>query len=136
MDLPLMKKTGDTLLIRTNNDHSNYIDTAFSTTSYERRTYSLIIEPTSVQGKDDCWTGNPAELLKLTLKSDEATGNIVRVLQADKVLPKSRACAYSYKVVRVIRREENLVVILTFSSPGFEGEDVQHIAVTTKITLL
>jgi predicted secreted protein len=124
-------KAGETVLIRTNRDRSHYTDTAFSTTYY--RTYSLIVEPTSLQGSD-CLAGNP-ELLKLTLKGDEGSGNLVRVLQEDRALPKSRVCANSYKVVRVNQHADKLVVILTFHSPGFEGSDVHYMAVTAKIAL-
>lgn len=126
------RHTGEDLLVRVRTDRSNYTDTVFTT--YYYRTYRLAIDATNLPERDEC-LGNQEQLLKLTLTSAEEGNDLRKVLQEDTALPKSRGCAGTYEVARVTRQGDSLVVIVSYTTPGFEGANLSYMAVSTKIQL-
>lgn len=69
----------------------------------------------------------------------EADGAPPRTLQADSQLPESRGCALGYRIHDVILHRPSfddpaaLVVIIAYSLPGFEGDDVRFLAVSANV---
>lgn len=51
-------------------------------------------------------------------------------LQRDRRQPASRYCSYDYKIEKVLTHGKNLVVVISYQSPGFEGPDTTHMVVT------
>lgn len=142
------KILGEDLLVRLPTDVSQVTDTVFATAYWAEGgasaftpKYELKIATTPAEDKtDEQWctalSGRAPELLKLTLegKAGDAAG-FFRVLQDDKSLPRSRSCPTGYTVKQVTRFGESLVVAVSYSSPGFEGPNIDHIVVTAQVKL-
>lgn len=142
------KILGEDLLVRLPTDASQVTDTVFATAYWAEGGASAFtpkyeLKITTTPAKDESeeqWctalTGNGPELLKLTLegKAGDAAG-FFRVLQDDKFLPKSRSCPTGYAVRQVTRFGESFVATLSYASPGFEGPNIDHMVVTTRVKL-
>lgn len=136
------KVEGETLLARLKTDHSQASNTVFSTqtlwaeggASATIPKYELKIQ-TQKLSASQCYDMVEPELMKLTLSGLHGTLVGTKVLQMDQKLPKARQCAFAYKVSRVLRHGKSLVVILDFQSLGFEGPNVEHMAVTASVDL-
>ncbi len=120
---------GQTLLDRLPTDKSSYKDSVFSQNVY-LSSYSLVLAESPAKS-DSCYDMGTPKMFKLTLKGQ----NVNVVLNDDKVLPKSRGCVLKYGVSKVIKSGDALVVIVTKSTPGFEGPDSSHMAVTGEVKL-
>lgn len=127
-------KSGQLLLARENSDYSTYTETIFGATYYRR--YTLIAESIPVIAQPNaCYFSDHGYKLKLTLAGDPASNPLNLVMQEDATVPKVRSCAWDYSVRRVIQLEDKLVVIVSYHTEGFEGSNVQFMAVTAKVAL-
>ncbi len=132
------KNLGNTLWVRLPTDLSaadlalrfstNYwVDGGASTLSPK---YQLQVSEVEEPMKESCF-GMPSALLSVELAKTNGEGTVSRtVLQKDTRLPKSRNCAHSYQPRQVIENNGAIVVIVRYSTIGFEGPDWEHIAVT------
>jgi predicted secreted protein len=68
-------------------------------------------------------------LLEIRLYS----GNTSRALQRDTKLPGSRRCAHNYELHSVFIKGSSLVAFIAVSVPGFEGPNLDWMAVTTTL---
>lgn len=99
---------------------------------YKHGEYELTLNEQDAAQKDCAeYSDYEAKKLELFLKNIE-TGQ-QKVLQSDLVLPKSRNCAYSYRIEQVTLYQDYIVVFLNVFSPGFEGPNMRYIAVTGKL---
>ncbi len=138
---------GQELLVRLPTDYSTYSGNTFSIDYWAEGgasttvpKYDVVIETSAGEDTSEgkwCseFRGSAPELLKLSVVGKEGNGTegFAQLLQQDKSLPKSRSCAGSYGVQRVIKKGNSLVIVLSFSEPGFEGPDVRHMVVTGKV---
>jgi predicted secreted protein len=99
--------------------------------------YEVLVE--SKDGRDTTdgqhcsdWIGTAPKLLKLSIADRKATDGFITVLQEDKELPRSRSCVSGYVLRRVTAFAGGIVVVLSYSGPGFEGPDVRHMVVTAE----
>lgn len=131
---------GTDLLVHVPTDHSGIASPVFSLearveggASGVSPKFGVLIETTKTEPalQDMPTDFGPAQLLKLSLMSLEEPRTRL-VLQEDKRLPKSRAYPLSYTVRRVTAFREGLVVIVSYTTPGFEGPNVRYIAVSGK----
>ncbi len=65
-------------------------------------------------------------IFTLSIRCQESS----RVLQADKVLYRSRNCPYAYEVYRVYIYRDRIAVFLNARTAGWEGDDVYKLVVT------
>lgn len=134
--------TGTDLLVHLTTDFSSFTNNLFAFDSiieggasgavakYEALVETTKTEPNAKAGMPGDF--GPALMLKLSIVGrDEASGS-VQVLQEDKKLPKSRAYPLSYAVRRVTTYKEGLVVIISYTTPGFEGLDLRYMAISGK----
>jgi predicted secreted protein len=99
----------------------------------EQPEYEVLVEESKTAVPADqplCADLGGPRLLKLSLVGRERSNGAVLVLQADKRLPKSRACPLGYQVRGVTEYGEGLVVVLAYTRPGFEGPDTRYMVVT------
>lgn len=80
------------------------------------------------------YLGHPPRMMRLSIIGRERTSGRTQVLQDDVALPTSRGCVIDYDVRRVTTFNGGIVVVLAYSSPGFEGPDVRSLVVTGRIT--
>lgn len=93
--------------------------------SYE--TYTLNLEERA--GKAECFDIGEPKMLTLHLIHDGV--DKTKILQADKIIPKSRGCPLRYRIQDVyLYREEFIAVFLNVFKPGFEGESMRYMVVT------
>lgn len=52
------------------------------------------------------------------------------VLENERYQPLARYCSYAYKIEKILTHGKNLVVVLSYQSPGFEGPDTNYRVVT------
>jgi predicted secreted protein len=78
-------------------------------------------------------TAKPPAYFELTLIDSAAKS--IKELQKDSTLPKSRGCAYEYRIqdVYFYRPNSAIAIFLTVLRPGFEGPDQIYLVVTGKI---
>lgn len=135
---------GTDLLVHLPTDHSTIANNIFA---FEARaeggasgtipTYEVKVETTKTKpATKDSAPGDygPALLLKLSIVGREEAKGTVQILQEDKRLPKSRAYPLAYSVRRVTAYQEGLVIILSYTTPGFEGPSVRYMAISGKLT--
>lgn len=97
--------------------------------------YEVVVEETKVSAPKDepfCEDLGGPKLLKLSLVGREETDGSTQVLQADKRLPKSRACPLEYGVRGVTAYAGGVVVVVAYTRPGFEGPDTRYLVVSGK----
>lgn len=130
---------GSDLLVHLPTDHSTLASAVFSFEAMPEGgasgiapTFEVRVETTKTESaaKDIPTEFGPALLLKLSVMGQGDAKDRVQVLQEDKRLPKSRAHPLAYTVRRVTAFKDGLVVIVSYSTPGFEGPDVRYIAVS------
>ena len=134
---------GSDLLMHLPTDHSAFTGNVFSfepaidggasgiAAKYEVRLETTDTTPAS---KDIPTEFGPAKMLKLSIAGlDDASGT-VQILQQDKRLPKSRAYPLAYQIRRVTTCKDGIVVIVSYTTPGFEGPDVRYMAISGKFT--
>jgi predicted secreted protein len=88
------------------------------------RTYSLEINTKDLPEIPECDVTR--QLLEVTL----FVGKTSRILQRDTKLPESRRCAYNYELHSVFLKGSSLVAFIAVSTPGFEGPNLDWMAVT------
>lgn len=132
---------GQDLLIHLPTDYSQFTNNIFAfyarpeggasgvATRYEVRVETTETKPATADIPAEF---GPARLLKLSIAGLEEASGTVSILQEEKSLPVSRPCPLSYTVRRVTSYGEGLVVILSYTTPGFEGPDVRYFAVSGK----
>lgn len=98
---------------------------------YKRGDYTLKLTPSEVTTKDCEGFGFPTFKFELSLRDNEAKKTIV--LQKDNDLPKGRGCALGYRIQDIFLYERNLVVFISVYKPGFEGPDMDFMAVAGKL---
>ena len=107
-------------------------ETLSAKTSFEfaalGRTYSLEVITRDLPLTTKCDMTAP-QLLEVRLSSANAN----RVLQRDTKLPASRGCAYAYQLHSVFLKGSGLVVFFAVYTPGFEGPNLDWMAVTAKL---
>lgn len=135
-DLPSFGIVGDLegslLLNRLNSDRSDYTNNQFATGYF--RTYDLKVTATAVPSPVSyCYADS--ELLQLTLTGDDPSAPLSSVLINESSLSADRECAHNYRVSKVIYAPQSLVVIMAYQSAGFEGPDVNFLAVVKQIEL-
>jgi len=142
--LKVNENPGTDLLIHLPTDHSPFTGNIFSltpgvdggasgiTAKYEVRLETTVTTPAI---KDMPTDFGPAKMLKLSIAGLEEASGTVQVLQQDKRLPKSRAYPLSYQVRRVTSCKDGIVVIVSYTSPGFEGPNLSYMAISGKFTL-
>jgi predicted secreted protein len=91
------------------------------------RTYSLEVITRNLPEIPECDVTR--QLLEVKLYS----GNTSRSLQRDTKLPGSRRCAYGYQLHSVFIKGSSLVAFIAVSSQGFEGPNLDWMAVTTRL---
>jgi predicted secreted protein len=92
---------------------------------YRDEKMKLVLEQTPTQ-TENCMPDLETRKMTLSLSYKGA----IQVLQKDKQLPKSRACAFSYTIREVYCYSSTIVVLIDYQSPGYEGPDLRQIAVT------
>jgi len=132
---------GSDLLVHLPTDHSTFTNNVFSVesrveggasgavTKFEVKAETTKTEPAV---KDIPAEFGPAQLLKLSIVGLEEAKGTVQVLQEDKRLPKSRAYPLAYTIRRVTAFKDGLVVIVSYTTPGFEGLNARYIAISGK----
>ncbi|MBU1105727.1 MAG: DUF2259 domain-containing protein [Candidatus Riflebacteria bacterium] len=134
---------GSDLLIHLPTDHSTFTDNVFSLepgidggASGIAAKYKVILDTTETKPalKDIPTDFGPAKMLKLSIAGIEEASGTVQILQEDKRLPKSRAYPLEYSVRQVTTFKDGLVVIISYTTPGFEGPDVRYMAISGKFT--
>lgn len=91
--------------------------------------YRLRLVERVVEAPEACVDWQPVGVFTLSLHGGEPTRE--QVLQRDRKLPRSRGCASGYRIRDVwLHGGRSLVVIVSYSVPGFEGRSVRHLAVT------
>lgn len=55
------------------------------------------------------------------------------VLENERYQPLARYCSYDYKIEKALTHGKNLVVVLSYQRPGFEGPDTNYRVVTGKL---
>jgi predicted secreted protein len=133
---------GRDLLVRLPTDHG---DPARNLFSFEHRAeggaipmsprFEVLVETKDWQGaneQDGCsaYDDTATKLLKLSIAGRDGTDGSVALLQEDKEPARSRSCVFGYLLRRVTAFRGGLVVVLSYSGPGFEGPDVRHMVVT------
>ena len=113
---PLTDLSADGKSVRFTTSHGTMMPPPLST-------YALELEESAAESP--CSEFEPK---KFTLSL--AQGERRKVLQRDAKLPRSRKCAYRYRIEKVISHEQSLAVFLLVFKPGFEGPDVRHMVVT------
>jgi len=78
-------------------------------------------------------TESESKLITLTLSQLVNGQEKTITLQQDKYQPKSRSCSFNYSIEKAIRLGKNLVVVLSYNTPGFEGPDTNYLVVTGKL---
>lgn len=125
------KIKGEVLLEKLATDLSVYKEIAFAQHPNLTK-YSLVLSESAAKS-DQCFDQETPSMFKLTMNHPDENGKPVSiVLQEDKVLPKSRGCALSYGIAKVVKSGDALVVIMTKKTPGFEGPDTSFMAVTVQ----
>lgn len=134
---------GTDLLIHLPTDHSAFTNNIFSlkpgidggvygiTEKYEVKLDAIETQPALDYPIDF----GPAKMLKLSIIGMGEASGTVQILQEDKRLPKSRPYPLNYSVRRVTAFKDNVVVIVSYTTPGFEGPDVRYMAISGKFTL-
>jgi predicted secreted protein len=125
------KNLGRTLLERLNSDLSTYTSTTV------RKFFGGYLSFTVTEQKDtnakfECYfEGQESALLTLTMITEPDDNQTPIVLQQDSRVPASRACAHDYKVSHIIETDAATVVMVSYRTPGFEGRNLNFMAVTT-----
>lgn len=70
--------------------------------------------------------GHGSKTIELVL----TRGNTHVVLEKERNQPISRYCSYDYKIEKAVTLGRNLVVVLSYQKPGFEGPDTNYRVVT------
>lgn len=134
------ENSGSDLLVHLPTDHSAFTNNVFSlepgvgggafgtTAKYEVRLDAIETEP-AIDFPIDF---GPAKMLKLSIAGLEEASGTVQILQEDKRLPKSRAYPLDYSIRRVTTFKDSLVVIVSYTTPGFEGPDVRYMTISGK----
>ena len=94
----------------------------------EFSSYTLELTTSDAPSPGNCLTDRP-KLLELRL----LTGRGERVLQRDRRLPASRACAYDYQIHSVFVLGSSLAVFVQVTRDGFEGPDLRWMVVTARL---
>jgi predicted secreted protein len=89
--------------------------------------YTLELSMRDGDQESECNDHAP-QLLKIML-----FGKVPRVLQNDTKLPGSRRCASDYRMHSVFVYGSSMVVFVSVSSDGFEGNNIDFMAVTAKL---
>lgn len=97
---------------------------------YRKGDYELTLKSVPVKTKDCEIYEQDTFMLELSLKNKE--DNTVKSLQKDSVLPKGRGCALNYSIRDIYLYESNMVVFISYETPGFEGPDMRYMAVSGK----
>lgn len=141
--LKVNENPGSDLLVHLPTDHSNFTNSLFSVSpaieggaSGIAEKYEVRLETTDTTPaiKDMPTDFGPAKMLKLSIAGIEEASGTLQILQEDKRLPKSRAYPLAYQVRRVTTCKDGIVVIVSYTSPGFEGPDVRYMAISGKFT--
>jgi len=132
-------ETGTMLVRRTVFDRSAPADAVrFTVAPNSVRDYTLRLSQERIESDCD-YMGRQPQIFTLIL---ESSGNPPLTLQQDTALPESRGCALGYRIHDVIMHRESfdgpasLVVLLAYSLPGFEGDDIRYLAVSARTTIL
>lgn len=132
---------GADLLIHLPTDCSEFTSNVFSFNaviqgdSFGNNTrYEVLLDATEAEpaDKDIPTDFGPAKKLKLSIAGLGEASATVQILQEDKKLPKSRAYPLAYSVRRVTAFKDGLVVIVSYTTPSFEGPDVRYMAISGK----
>lgn len=86
------------------------------------------IELPAPVNQEECFGGEPAKMLKLTLLN--LTAGSRADLQVDTNVPAMRKCSWGYQVRQVIKYKASIAAVLRYETFGFEGPDYSHMAVT------
>lgn len=132
---------GEVLVDRQDTDLSAYTDTVFSLSAVApgmgfSPTYEVLLAELSApeeehNGGGRCGFGN--SMIKLEIQEVNGEQNPAVVLQEDTRQPKSRSCSHRYSVSKVIVNGDSIVVILSYMTPGFEGQNISHMAVSGQL---
>lgn len=142
-DIKPGQNLGDTLVNRLPTDLSPATDVVFSPefwaeggASMQLKRFKLVLETKQApEDENNLWCRDLDGPSLLTLSLINWQQNTKVTLQSDRVLPKSRACAYDYSIRQVIRQGNSLVSVIQYFEPGFEGPNVRHMVVTGKSEL-
>ncbi|MEQ9812956.1 MAG: DUF2259 domain-containing protein [Azospirillaceae bacterium] len=131
--------TGTMLVRRTVFDRSAPADMVrFTVAPNSVRDYTIRLTQDQIDNDCDYMDRQP-RIFSLIL---ESSSNPPLTLQEDTGLPESRGCALGYRIHDVIMHREtfdgpaSLVVLLAYSLPGFEGDDIRYLAVSARTTIL
>lgn len=139
--IKINENSGSDLLIHLPTDRSEFTSNVFSFNAMidgdvccTATQYEIILDTTETEPALEYIPEGfgPAKMLKLSIAGLKEASGTVQILQEDKKLPKSRAYPLAYTVRRVTTFKDGLVVIISYTSPGFEGPDVRYIAVSGK----
>lgn len=104
-------------------------DMDLKTASFQDRELSLKAILTEENVVDmECMAG-PAKMFRLELEYEDGA---VMTLQRDTALPRSRSCAYDYRIKAVYTYLTAIAVIVEYSTDGYEGPNVRQLIVTGK----
>lgn len=100
-------------------------------------TFKMNLKVIKAQSQQTC-LGDAADARKLKLELVNSQTNKVKVLQEDKVIPKSRGCALNYEIEDIIATPDSygmggttsVVALIRVFSDGFEGNNVRYIAIS------
>lgn len=134
------KFPGKKLLERLPTDHSTCSDIVFSTeaiaeggaSGYATR-YTLKIETkdTKANIQDIPEDFGAAKLLKLAVSWTEDEKKQDLVILDEKELSQQRPYPLNYSISQIIAGKESIIVVVSYTTPGFEGPDVRYMAFTS-----
>lgn len=89
-----------------------------------------------VEDQDDnavaCTTPDKgSKVITVTLKDFSSQQEVI--LYSERYPPHGRYCSYDFKIDKVITYRNNLVVVVSYQSPGFEGPDTKYMVVTGRL---
>ncbi|OQW92526.1 MAG: hypothetical protein BWK79_14445 [Beggiatoa sp. IS2] len=91
------------------------------------KTYTLTLEER--KGEAECFEVGEAKMFTLSLTNEGEKKT--KILQEDKIIPKSRSCPLRYRIQDVyLYHEEFIIVFLNVFKLGFEGESMRYLAIT------
>ena len=114
-DLGLMKKDDKQASFRTNS-----------------KDYSVILSEDQDDNAVACADPDKgSKIITVNLKDSSTQQEVI--LYSERYPPFGRYCSYDFKIDKVITNKNNLVVVLSYQSPGFEGPDTKYMVVTGRL---
>ncbi len=138
------KNLGQDLLVRLPTEYSQYGAPVFSFDFWAEGgatmtvpKYEVVLKTKAAEDMTEgkwCteFLGGSPQMLQLSIMGKEGTSGKTQILQDDSALPKSRGCVIGYDVRRVTTYKGAIVVVVGYSSVGFEGPDLRSLVVTGK----